>query len=83
MLSVYFSEMPELKHFYNQGFGWICKSCERESETHKQSAEPSRLLREGEAESKTPHFSTAALAKWADENRKTLICPHCGITETI
>ena len=75
--------MSELKHFYNQGFGWICKSCEREIETHKETAEHSRLLREGEAESKTPHFSTSALAKWADENRKILMCPRCEIIEAI
>ncbi|MGI9036881.1 MAG: hypothetical protein ACR2GD_12705 [Pyrinomonadaceae bacterium] len=73
----------ELNDFYNDGFGWICKRCERElNEQKKDSPHHSRLMREGEAESKQPKFSNAALAKWADEARKILICPRCGITES-
>lgn len=30
-----------------------------------------------------PEFSTPALAKWLDNTRRTLICPHCGLTETV
>ena len=75
--------MNRLKNFYNDGFGWKCKNCE--SELKKQKAETgkeeARLLREGEAESKFPEFSNLALAKWADSEQKTLICPHCGIIE--
>ena len=73
--------MPELKHFSNSGFGWICKICEREIETDKKITEHSRLMREGESESKTPRFSNSALAKWSDENHKILICPRCEIIE--
>lgn len=74
--------MGELNDFYNSGFGWICRQCEREflkmtevSQTH------SRLMREGEAESKNPALSNLALAKWADPAHRTLVCPNCGITE--
>lgn len=80
----YFSmEKIELNDFYNDGFGWICKHCEREL---KQTTEPenqnlSRLMREGEAESKQPAMSHPALAKWADPAQRTLMCPRCGITE--
>ena len=81
--SVYFSKMPELKYFYNKGFGWICKSCEREIETHKGIVAHSRLMREGESESKIPRFSNSALAKWMDEERKILMCPRCKITEAV
>ncbi|HEX8250318.1 MAG TPA: hypothetical protein VF599_19245 [Pyrinomonadaceae bacterium] len=73
----------ELEDFYNDGFGWICKHCERElkeSETGGSSAQ-SRLMREGEAESKNPRLSSPALAKWADKAQRTLVCPRCGITE--
>ncbi len=46
-------------------------------------AEKSRLLNEGEAESKNPIFSNKALAKWADSEQKLLVCPHCETTESI
>ncbi|MDQ6785285.1 MAG: hypothetical protein M3033_00500 [Acidobacteriota bacterium] len=73
----------ELKNFYNDGFGWVCKRCERELKeaeinSHEKS---SRLLREGEAESKQPTFSNQAMAKWTNVARQTLMCPRCGVTE--
>lgn len=76
--------MPELKDFYNHGFGWVCRRCEQElaPETDP-GASVSRLLREGEAEEKDPRLSNPALAKWADPAQRTLICPRCGITELV
>ena len=76
-------EKIELSDFYNDGFGWICKHCERELANPSEISveKPSRLMREGEAESKIPEFSNKALAKWADKAQRTLICPRCGITE--
>ena len=76
-------EKIELNDFYNDGFGWICKHCERELKQDKESAIPlhSRLMREGEAESKQPVMANRALAKWADLSQRTLICPRCGIAE--
>lgn len=74
----------EIDDFYNDGFGWICKHCERElkeSEAGSPEAARSRLMREGEAESKNPRLSNQALAKWADKAQRTLMCPRCGITE--
>jgi len=74
--------MQELNDFYNDGFGWICKPCERELKDRKSTeTQHSRLMSEGEAESKQPRFSNLALAKWADAAQRTLICPRCGITE--
>jgi hypothetical protein len=75
--------MIKLNDFYNDGFGWICKACERElKEGDDASAEKfSRLLREGEAESKQPRFSNLALARWVDKAQRTLMCPRCGVTE--
>jgi len=72
---------PKLKDFYHDGFGWICKHCERElkeAETNSRS----RLMSEGEAESKDPIFSSVGLAKWLDPARTILMCPRCGITES-
>lgn len=71
----------EYNDFYNEGFGFICKHCERELK-EESSHERSRLMREGEAESKQPVFSTA-IAKWLDKAQTTLICPRCGISERI
>lgn len=73
----------ELNDFYNDGFGWICKHCERELKADAATAEHSRLMREGEAETKTPKFSNQALAKWTDKTQQTLMCPRCGITEPV
>ena len=72
----------ELNDFYNDGFGWICKHCERElKEKQTDEKKPSRLMREGEAENKSPIFSNQAMAKWTDKTQRYLMCPRCGITE--
>jgi hypothetical protein len=73
----------EYNDFYYEGFGFVCKHCERELEKKKGSSGPARLMREGEAESKQPELSTLGLAKWLDKAQTTLICPNCGITEKI
>ncbi len=72
----------DLDDFYNDGFGWICKHCERElKDTENSVSKHSRLMSEGEAESKQPRLSNLAMAKWLDTAQRTLICPRCGITE--
>jgi hypothetical protein len=76
-------EKIKLNDFYNEGFGWICRHCERDlkNQSNASNTKHSRLMREGEAESKQPEFSNVALAKWADKAQRTLVCPRCGITE--
>ena len=74
--------MQELENFYNAGFGWICRDCERDL-ADENTGTVSRLMSEGEAESKQPRMSNAALAKWLDKIRTTLICPRCGVTEGV
>ena len=78
-------EKIELNDFYNEGFGWICKPCERElkRQANPSDVKTSRLMSEGEAESKQPKLSNLALAKWADKTNQTLMCPRCGITESV
>jgi len=76
--------MIELHDFYNDGFGWICRQCERELKPESnEDGELSRMFREGEAESKQPVMSNLALAKWADKTQRTLVCPRCGLTELV
>jgi hypothetical protein len=72
-----------MTNFYNSGFGWVCKGCERDLEAEKSSQTRSRLMREGESESKNPAFSSKALAKWHDKEQRTLVCPTCGVVELI
>ena len=74
-------EKSELNDFYNDGFGWICRHCERELTAANAPDTTSRLMHEGEAESKNPRLSNEAMAKWLDPAHRTLICPRCGITE--
>ena len=78
-------ENPELNDFYNDGYGWICKPCERELKKQVKvlDGKLSRLMSEGETESKQPKFSNLALAKWTDKTNRTLMCPRCGITEPV
>jgi hypothetical protein len=75
----------EYNDFYNDGFGFVCKHCERELNDKKptQAHKHSRFMREGESESKQPILSNTALAKWLDKLQTTLICPNCGITEKV
>jgi rubrerythrin len=76
--------MVELKEFYNDGFGWICRRCEAEfGAADADGPVRSRLMREGEDESKQPVLSTRALAQWSDETRAALTCPRCGVTEKV
>jgi hypothetical protein len=80
--------MREIENFYNDGFGWVCKHCERElAETAEIKTRPgdklNRIMREGEAESKQPRFSNPALARWADDAKNTLMCPRCGLVEQV
>jgi hypothetical protein len=78
-----FMQMVEINDFYNAGFGWICRQCERELGPELETGTLSRVFREGESESKAPRLSNNALAKWADPARTTLMCPRCGITEPV
>jgi hypothetical protein len=78
-------KMLELDNFYNDGFGWICKSCEQELAEIEPAPDTklNRIMREGEAESKQPRLSNLALARWMDAAKTTLICPRCHTTEKI
>ena len=74
--------MRELNDFFNDGFGWVCRHCDREMAKPAQTGH-SRVMREGEAESKDPTLANHALAKWADPAQRILVCPRCGITEPV
>jgi hypothetical protein len=75
--------MIELENFYNDGFGWVCRQCDRELNALPDESAHSRLMREGESESKSPRLSNPALAKWEDASQRTLFCPRCGVSEMV
>jgi len=82
MLTAFF--MTQLNDFYNAGFGWICRPCERDLRSEDVSdGRHSRVFREGEAESNIPKLANRALAKWTDKTRRFLTCPRCGLTEPV
>jgi hypothetical protein len=72
-----------LRDFYNDGFGWVCRQCERDQSLVRDPDAPSRLLHEGEAEGKNPRLSNRSLARWQDAAQRILVCPRCGITESV
>ena len=68
------SQMHQTTHFFNLGYGWLCKHCSAENTERKQ-------YHPHECEKgKTPSL---ALAKWVDEEHHGLACPRCGIEEKI
>lgn len=73
----------ELDHFYNHGFGWVCRRCEGGSGEAGPDRKHARFYLEGEAESKSPSLTNSAIAKWADPAQTILICPRCGLTEQV
>ena len=76
--------MIETDHFINEGFGWVCKHCSRETKARvNEKSTRARFFTEGEAEEKEPVLSTHALARWTTPARHTLACPRCGIEEVI
>ena len=62
--------MHQTTHFFNLGYGWLCKHCSAEDaerkHRHQQMQKP----------------QSPAFARWVDEqNWRGLVCPRCGISE--
>ena len=67
--------MNQTNHFFDLGYGWLCKHCSAADTEAKHRPE----TRGGQQE-KPPSL---ALAGWTDSSRHTLTCPRCGIEEVI
>ncbi len=73
-----------MEHFHNNGYGWTCKRCSAEqTERAAQTGQRARFFSEGEAEEREVRMDTVALARWRDEAHETLVCPRCGIAESV
>jgi hypothetical protein len=64
--------MHQTTHFFNLGYGWLCKHCSAEDAERKQHENHNSGERKP---------VSLALAKWIDEERHGLACPRCGIEE--
>ena len=85
--------MRETEHFVNDGYGWACRRCRAsfgadDSAGTRGSASAdagalARFFREGEAEEREVRLSSDALARWKDDSRRVLLCPRCGVEESV
>jgi len=67
--------MHQTTHFFNLGYGWLCKHC---------SAEASERKHHNQHQHGAQHPQGPALAKWVDEEQwRGLVCPRCGISERL
>lgn len=66
--------MNQSNHFFDVGYGWLCKHCSAEDCENKLSHGAAGA---GGVSNALP------LARWTDSSHHTLSCPRCGIEETI
>jgi len=66
--------MHQTTHFFNLGYGWLCKHC---------SAEESERKHHDHHHHRDHKTQSLALAKWLDDEHHGLMCPRCGIEEHI
>ena len=79
-----------MQHFINHGYGWTCRHCSTQTDARVVDADARaaaqtlpRFFTEGEAEERDPKLSAPALARWRDDSRQALFCPHCGVEEAL
>jgi rubredoxin len=77
--------LRQTTHFFDLGYGWLCKHCSAaDSErAHQPRESPSGLFSQSEPEKKEANKPGLPLATWTNASRRALICPRCGIEETI
>jgi len=74
----------ETNHFFNLGYGWLCKHCSAEdAERREDRVSIWRSFQKSETQKKTPRLPSLVLARWTDATRKTLACPRCSIEEPV
>ena len=68
--------MHQTTHFFNLGYGWLCKHCSAENTERKQ--------QHRHQQHEAPRNASLPLAKWVeDEGLRGLVCPKCGIAEPV
>jgi hypothetical protein len=77
--------LNQTNHFFDLGYGWLCKHCsaaDTEANHQPQTARGS-VFNNAEPEKQAAKPPGLALATWTDPSRQGLVCPRCGIRETI
>jgi len=65
--------MHQTTHFFNLGYGWLCKHCSAEDAERKHHHHHSAQKPQG-----------PAFARWVDQEQwRGLICPRCNISENL
>jgi hypothetical protein len=78
------SSVNETNHFFNLGYGWLCKHCSAEdAERHEERGGRWRIFQKSAAEKKSPRLPSLVLARWTDPTRQSLACPRCSIEELV
>ena len=78
--------MNETNHFFNLGYGWLCKHCSAEDAEHHEGRGGFWSLfhkSQPQPEKKIPKLPSLVLARWTDASRQTLACPRCSIEEQV
>ena len=78
--------MNETNHFFNLGYGWLCKHCSAEDAEHHEGRGGFWSLfhkSQPQPEKKIPKLPSLVLARWTDASRQTLSCPRCSIEEPV
>jgi hypothetical protein len=73
--------LNQTNHFFDLGYGWLCKHCsaaDAEATQHRSS-----FFSSPDSEKRESRPLGLALATWTDNSRHALVCPRCGIAETI
>jgi hypothetical protein len=66
--------LNQTNHFFNLGYGWLCKHCSAEDAERKHHKQGSPAG--------APHSEVPAFAYW-NPSTQTLSCRRCGIEEFI
>jgi hypothetical protein len=74
----------QTNHFFDLGYGWLCKHCSAEDAERKQHPEiHASLQNHNKPEQNQAKSSGLALARWTSPAHQALTCPRCGIEETV
>jgi hypothetical protein len=73
----------QTNHFFNLGYGWLCKHCSAERADLHHSDPGGRTSSASNQEPRLKQPLGLALAGWTDPTRQTLKCPQCGIEEIV
>jgi hypothetical protein len=75
----------QTNHFFDLGYGWLCKHCsaaDAEAKNHPHESRRGFFSHSDVGKQESKPF-VLALASWTDSSHNSLFCPRCGIHETI